>query len=199
MSTDVLVVDTGSANLASVSAALRRAGAVPVITTDADALRRARRVVLPGVGAFGAVMARLRETGVSDALVERIAAGGSLLAICLGMQLLAASSEEDAGVPGLALVDAGVKRLDGSVRIPQLGWNLVVPGAGSGGVTPGFAYFANSFAFADAPAGWSASWSDYGAPFVAAIERGNQLACQFHPELSGAWGADLIQRWVDQC
>jgi glutamine amidotransferase len=199
MVADALVVDTGSANLASVGAALRRAGVTPTISADAEAVRRARRVVLPGVGAFGAVMTRLRENGLAEALRERIMAGGSLLAICLGMQLLAESSEEDAGITGLAIFDARVRRLDGALRIPQLGWNLVTPDAGATSVSSGFAYFANSFAISDAPTGWTASRSEYGAPFIAAVERGNQLACQFHPELSGAWGADLIQRWINRC
>ncbi len=199
MENEVLVVDTGSANLASVGAALRRAGVSPEFSTDADAVRRAQRLVLPGVGAFGAVMDRLRETGLAEALVERIDAGGSILAICLGMQLLGVSSEESPGSTGLGTVDAAVSRFDGALRVPQLGWNEVRPDGGATAVRPGYAYFANSFAFADVPDGWTASWSDYGSPFVAAIERGNQVACQFHPELSGAWGADLIQRWVDRC
>lgn len=199
MSADVLVVDTGSANLASVGAALRRAGATPVISSDADAMRRARRLVLPGVGAFGAVMTRLRGSGISDMLVERLDAGKSLLAVCLGMQLLAETSEETPGVQGLGVVGVPVRRLQNAPRVPQLGWNEVVPDSGTVMASRGFAYFANSFAFTQAPQGWVASWSAYGSPFVAAIERGNQVASQFHPELSGAWGADLIQRWVDRC
>lgn len=199
MADEVFIVDTGSANLASVCAALRRAGVSPRVTADPDDARRADRLVLPGVGAFGAVMDRLRETGLAEALVERIDTGGSILAICLGMQLLGVSSEENPGATGLGAVDASVRRFDGALRVPQLGWNLVAPDSGASAVLQGYAYFANSFAFMSAPAGWTASWSEYGAPFVSAIERGNQVACQFHPELSGAWGADLIQRWVDRC
>ena len=125
MTREVTVVRTGSANLASVVAALGRAGRTPGLVDDAGAVARAERLVLPGVGAFGAVMARLVELGLVEALTERIAAGRPTLAICLGLQVLAEGSEESPGVAGLGVVPGRVTRLPGGVVVPQLGWNRV--------------------------------------------------------------------------
>jgi len=193
----IQVVRTGVANLASVLAALERAGAEPVLAEDADAIRSADRLVLPGVGAFGAAMGELRRLGIVDALRERIRAGRPTLTVCLGLQLLAATSQESPGEAGLGVVDADVTRFRGPVRVPQMGWNHVEPGPGARWVRPGYAWFANTFKLDRVPTGWSGATADHGGSFVAAIERGDVLACQFHPELSGAWGADLLGRWVE--
>lgn len=197
--TDVLVVSTGTANVASVNAALRRAGATPRSSDDADAVLAARRVVLPGVGTFAAAMAHLDRTGVTEALRERTEAGRPLLAICLGMQMLGTTSDESAGVRGIGVVDARVVRLPPAARVPQLGWIEVTPAREGGLVTAGHAYFANSYCLAAHDASWAPIHATNGAPFLAAIERESQLACQFHPELSGSWGTALLRRWVDAC
>ncbi|MEA3246453.1 MAG: imidazole glycerol phosphate synthase subunit HisH [Gemmatimonadota bacterium] len=199
---DLVVVETGSANLASVLAAFARLGATPLTTRDPADVRAARRVVLPGVGAFGDVVARLAETGLGDAVRERAASGAPLLAVCLGLQVLAESSEESPGARGLGVITGAVRRFPASVKVPQLGWNRVsVTSAQLLG--DGYAFFANSYALDAAPDaapdGWTAAWAVHGMPFVAAIERGPQLACQFHPELSGAWGAALLDRWYRSC
>ncbi len=198
---EVAVVRTGTANLASVLAALRRAGAEPRVTADPDAVRRAGRVILPGVGAFEAAMETLRETGLDAALVERVREGRATLGICLGLQLLGRASDESPGVAGLGIVPFVAHRFEGPVRVPQLGWNAVVPPEGSRFLEPGHAYFANSYRW-DLPKGperdrWAFAASDHGGPFVAAAERDAVLACQFHPELSGAWGARLLARWLE--
>ena len=195
MSAPVLVVPTGAANLASVCAGLRRAGAAPRIARDPGEVGGAERVVLPGVGAFGEAMARLRSGGWDEALRDRVGADRPLLAVCLGLQLLAATSEEGPGVAGLSVFDMEVAALDGPVRVPHMGWNRVEPDGGSL-LRPGFAYFAHGFAVARPPAGTIVSWTEYGGRRVAALERGAILGCQFHPELSGAWGRDLLARWV---
>jgi glutamine amidotransferase len=193
--TAVAIVDTGSANLASVRAALVRLGADPFVTDNPEKVSSAGRVVLPGVGAFGDVMSRLRARGIADALKERVVAGRPLLAICLGMQLLAEASDETPGIPGLGLIPGTVERFAPGVSVPQLGWNRVTASTTGSFVREGYAYFANSFCLRAAGEGWTASEATYDAPFVASIERGSQLACQFHPELSGAWGAALLGRW----
>jgi len=190
------VVRTGVANLASVLAALERAGAEPVLAADAEAIRATDRLVLPGVGAFGAAMGELRRLGIVDALRERIEEGRPTLTVCLGLQLLATSSEESPGEAGIGVVPEAVTRFEGPVRIPQMGWNHVEPEPGARWVRPGFAWFANTFKLDRIPAGWTGATADHGGPFVASIERGEVLACQFHPELSGAWGAELLERWV---
>lgn len=193
----VHVVRTGVANLASVLAGLGRVGAEPVLTAAAADVRHADRVVLPGVGAFGAAMDELVRLGLVDALRERVQAGRPTLTICLGLQLLARTSEETPGAVGLGVIEGPITRFAGPVRVPQMGWNEVVPEPGSRWLTRGFAYFANTFKLDRLPDGWSGALADHGGPFVAALERGDVLACQFHPELSGPWGAALMQRWTE--
>ncbi|MEO6067784.1 MAG: imidazole glycerol phosphate synthase subunit HisH [Gemmatimonadota bacterium] len=193
------VIATGSTNLASVLAAFRRLGVVATPTRDPEVVRTAERVVLPGVGAFGDVMTRLRERGVVEATSERVASGRPLLAICLGLQVLAQGSEESPDVPGLGALPVTVRRFPATSKVPQLGWNQIVANGGDDLVRDGYAFFANSFYLASACDGWAAAWATHDVPFVAALQRGPQLACQFHPELSGAWGASLLERWYASC
>jgi len=191
-----VLIRTGVANLASVLAGLRRAGADAVLSDDPERIAVADRVVLPGVGSFGAAMAQLRLRGVAEALAGRIREERPTLAICLGLQLLGAESDESPGVGGLALFAARATRLGPAVRVPQLGWNRVQPDGECRQVQAGYAYFANSYRLTSCPAGWHAAWAEHGGRFVAALERGPVLACQFHPELSGDWGCALLRRWL---
>lgn len=195
----VSIVPTGTANLASVMAGLRRVGAEPSIAASPEEVLRAPRVVVPGVGSFGAAMTEVRRRGIDVALRERLARGAPTLLICLGLQLLAEASEETPGVPGLGIIAATVKRLPPGVLLPQLGWNQVTTVPGVRCLEPGYAYFANSYCLYEADSSWTPAWSDHGGPFIAALERGPQLACQFHPELSGAWGLRLLDAWCGAC
>ncbi|HSO21683.1 MAG TPA: imidazole glycerol phosphate synthase subunit HisH [Chondromyces sp.] len=194
--TEVVVIRTGTANLASVGAALERAGSTVRFSEDPADAEGADLVVLPGVGAFGPVAARLDELGLRDPLTRRIAAGRPTLAICLGLQLLAAASEESPGALGLGVVPATATAFRDGLRVPHLGWNRVTAGDGCSLLENGAAYFANSYKLDEVPTGWTGATTDHGGSFVAAIERGPVLACQFHPELSGAWGQALIERWL---
>ncbi len=195
--TDVTILSTGVANTASIAAALRRCGAEPEITNDPARVEQAPRVVLPGVGSFGAGMAVLRQRGLAAVLRARIENDRPTLAVCLGLQLLCAASEESPGVPGLGVIDAQIERFPDGVRTPHFGWNLVTPADRGVAVDAGFAYYANSYRLATPPEGWAHAATTHGGPFVAALRRGTILACQFHPELSGVWGAALLSRWVD--
>lgn len=200
MSRTVHIVATGTANLASVQAAFARLGVETALTTDPQVVGDAERVVLPGVGALGAAMANLHAAKLAEPLRRRIGAGRTTLAICLGLQVLLDGSEESPGVAGLGLVSGTARRFQTALAVPQLGWNRVTPEAGCDSIAPGFAYYANSFRLDSAPppsSGWRAAWTDYGGPFVAALQRGGVLACQFHPELSGPWGSLLLKRWLD--
>jgi imidazole glycerol phosphate synthase glutamine amidotransferase subunit len=194
----VAIIRTGTANLASVVAAFERLGCETRLTTDAAVVANAPLVVLPGVGAFGAGMSALQAGGLARAVIERATSAKPLLAVCLGLQLLCEESEESPGVAGLGIVRGRVTRFTESsgVRVPQLGWNAVTPTPAARVVTCGTAYYANSFKLDKVPPGWEGGMTTHGFPFVAAIERGNVIACQFHPELSGAWGAALLARWV---
>jgi imidazole glycerol phosphate synthase glutamine amidotransferase subunit len=192
----VTIVPTGTANTASVVAALTRLGASTEEATSADDVAAAPAVVVPGVGAFGAAMARVESLGLRLALWDRIEANRPTLAVCVGMQLLAGSSEESPGATGLQVLEERVSRFADGVSVPQMGWNTVEPGQGARFVEPGWAYFANSYRFERVPTGWVGSQSDHGGTFVSALEKGDVLACQFHPELSGEWGALLLDRWL---
>lgn len=192
----VIVVNTGAANIASVCAALKRCSTRPELSSSKRAVKTARRLVLPGVGAFGSVMSRLSDLGLAPLLRERIEEGRPTLAICLGLHALAKKSEESPGVPGLGVIDGTVTRFGPAVRVPQLGWNGVRAAPGSSFLNDGSAYFANSFRLRSIPPEWKASISDHGGPFVAGLEKGSVLACQFHPELSGRWGHNVMARWL---
>jgi imidazole glycerol phosphate synthase glutamine amidotransferase subunit len=193
----LVVVRTGAANLASVLAAFRRLGAAAEVTEDARRVAAAERVVLPGVGAFAPVAERLHRNGLGDAVRDRVEEGRPTLAVCLGLHLLGLESEEGGKARGLGVLPVRASRFPDGVVAPQLGWNRVRVGAGARLLRDGTAYFANSYRLTEAPEGWVAAFSDHGGPFIAALERGPVLACQFHPELSGPWGQDLIERWLE--
>lgn len=196
MGPEVVVVATGTANLASVLAGLVRAGARPRLATSPADVDLAAAVVLPGVGALQAAMERLNEQGMVPVLQERVRRGQPTLAVCLGLQLLAEGSEESPGVRGLGLFAGIATCYPDTVRVPQMGWNRIKCDDGCRTLQDGWVYFANSYRLQTAPEGWSAAWSDHAGPFVAALERGPVLACQFHPELSGPVGRELLLRWV---
>jgi imidazole glycerol phosphate synthase glutamine amidotransferase subunit len=197
----LVIVDSGIANLASIRGAFGVLGIDCTVTRDAATVRAATRLVVPGVGAFGAGRAALAHGALDRAILERAASGIPVLGICLGFQLLTEGSDEAPGVAGLGLVSGTCRRLPRSVRVPQLGWNGVEPGVGARFVmVGGYAAYANSFAL-PAPhgpaAGESVAISHHGIDFVAAFERDGLLGCQFHPELSGPWGLALLSRWLD--
>jgi imidazole glycerol phosphate synthase glutamine amidotransferase subunit len=193
---DVTIIDLGIANRASVANAFERLGVAYAFTRDAEQVQAARRLVLPGVGAFGAGMERLRRHGLVPAVRAVVEQGTPTLGVCLGFQLLCEASDESPGVPGIGIIPGRCTRLPAEVRVPHLGWNAVQAPDGPSLVTSGMAAFANSFALSEAPPSWTTSRSEHGVSFTAAAERGRVLACQFHPELSGAWGVALLNRWL---
>lgn len=192
----VRIVPTGIANIEAISAAFRRLGlAVGPVETPAD-IEAAPFVVLPGVGSFGSGVRALEEHGWREPLRARIDDARPTLAVCLGFQLLCESSDEAPGVAGLGCVPGHVTRFGDDVRVPQLGWNRIRAHPRSRLLRSGAMYFANSYRLGKPPAGWTPAMARHGAPFVAAIERGSILGCQFHPELSGVAGRRLLERWI---
>lgn len=191
----VSIIHTGVANTASVVAAFERCNAQASRAATARDIEAAPFLVLPGVGSFGAGMQALRAACLADALRARIEAGRPTLAICLGMQLLCTASAESPGVEGLGVIDARVEALSMPAR-PRFGWNRVVPEAGCDALNEGDAYYANSFGLRTRPAGWACAMSELESPFVGALQRGAVVGCQFHPELSGPWGLELLKRWM---
>ncbi len=199
MSRSLVIVDSPTANLASLLAAFQRLGRECRVSADATVIDRAAALVLPGVGTFAAGMQRLRECKLDEPLRRRLIEGRPTLCICLGLQLLCAASEESPGVGGLAVIPAAVQRFPAELITPHMGWNRVTPVDGAAGaslLSAGAAYFANSYRLVAPPADWTCATTSYGGGFVSAMQRGDVLACQFHPELSSAWGADLLRRWL---
>ena len=193
---DVVVVDSGGANLASIGAAFERAGATVRVTADPDEIRAADRVVLPGVGAAGPAMARVRARGL-DAVLPRLTQ--PVLGICVGMQLLYERSDEgDTPCLGVLRGDVAALPRSAGVRVPHIGWNRVVA-CGDAPLCAGlgddaYAYFVHSYAApADAQAVASCT---HGAAFAAAVSHRNFHGVQFHPERSGAVGARVLANWL---
>ena len=195
---EVLVVKTGVANVASMLAGLRRAGATPVLVESGERLLDASRVVVPGVGAFGTAMKSLQDMGIVDVLVERLTKRLPTMTVCLGLQILGHASEESPGVEGLGVVDASATRFTGDIRVPQLGWNYVRVDEGTRYLEDGYVYFANSYRWVEVKGDWRCARGDYAGSFVGAVEAGGVLACQFHAELSGDYGHQLMTRWLER-
>jgi glutamine amidotransferase len=201
----VAVADTGSGNLRSVEKALATAGADVVVTSDADALARADKLVVPGQGAFGGCVAGLDRGGgaLREAVVGAIGAGKPYLGICLGLQVLFEASEEDPACRGLGVFAGRVRRFADTpgLKIPHMGWNQTRRGPARTDVlgdTPdgSFFYFVHSYYPAPARAEDVALSSEHGVPFCAAVARDNVFACQFHPEKSQAAGLALLRRFI---
>jgi glutamine amidotransferase len=201
----VIVLDYGSGNVRSAVRALERVGAEVELSADPRAAVEADGLVVPGVGAFAACMAGLREVQAGRILTERVRAGRPVLGICVGMQVLfTAGVEHGVQTPGLDVLPGRVERLNAPV-IPHMGWNTVRPPAGSvlfDGVEPGTRfYFVHSYAVhpehpATEQAGYAVTLAEHGEDFVAAVEAGPVSATQFHPEKSGDAGAQLLANWL---
>ena len=191
------LIDYGAGNLQSVANALRAAGGDPTVTADPATVRAADRVVLPGVGAFGACARGLAGVdGMIEALEEAaIARARPFLGICVGMQLMATRGEELGGAEGLGWIAGTVAELPpaADLRVPHMGWNDVVPVGDHPLIAPGEAYFLHSFAFAGEGV---IATTDHGGPVTAAIGRDNLAGVQFHPEKSQRYGIALLERFL---
>jgi glutamine amidotransferase len=201
----VVVVDTGSGNLRSVEKALASVGADVVVTSDADRISRADKVVMPGQGAFGGCVGGLDRAGGSlrQVVGEAIASGKPFFGICIGMQVLFATSEEDPTCRGLGVFKGSVRRIpDGpGLKIPHMGWNSTRRGPAKTDVlasTPdgSFFYFVHSYYPHAEDAADVALTTTHGVEFCVAVARDNVFGCQFHPEKSQAAGLGLLRRFV---
>jgi glutamine amidotransferase len=195
----IAVVDYGIGNLGSVMKAFRHLGAPAVLSGDLAELRRADVLVLPGDGAFASTMEEIEGRGLVSVLREAVEQGRTLLGICIGMQLLFEESEEHGRHRGLGFLPGRVRRLEGDMPIPHMGWNQLHPTRPHPmleGVADGaHVYFVHSY-WCDAPAEVVLAETDYGARFPAIVGRGNVLGVQFHPEKSQAVGLRLMENFV---
>jgi len=203
----VVVLDYGSGNVRSAHRALERAGAEVALTADPDEVLAADGLVVPGVGAFAAVMDQLRAVGAPGLIDRRLAGGRPVLGICVGLQVMFEESVEKGTHEGLGQWRGTVERLDAPV-VPHMGWSEVTPPEGSElfrGVEDQRFYFVHSFGVLTDPADRLAggttppprtTWAVHGSRFVAAVEDGPLSATQFHPEKSGDAGAVLLTNWL---
>jgi len=197
--TDVAIIDSGGANIASLVFALRRLGCEAVLTRDPAAILAASRVILPGVGAAADAMARLEERGLA-AIVPGL--GQPVLGICLGMQLLFDASEEGP-TRCLGILRGTASRFAPAPgrAVPHMGWNqldLLRDSPLLHRVQSGdYAYFVHSYAVP--PGQDTVASCDYGGPFTAAVSRGNFHGTQFHPERSGSTGARILRNFLEAC
>ncbi len=194
------LIDYGAGNLHSVENALRTAGCSDlIVTADADVVAKADRIVLPGVGAYGACAAALRAVpGMVEALNRRVRDEGTpFLGICVGMQLMAEAGEEMGTHAGLGWVSGRVRRLEpgsSDAKVPHMGWNDVVPTTAHPLIEPGEAYFLHSFAFEGADI---LATTEHAGAVTAAIGRDTMIGVQFHPEKSQRYGLALLERFLE--
>jgi len=205
----IAIVDYGMGNLRSVQKALEKLGHAAEVTSEPSTIRDAARVILPGVGAFGAAMANLNRVDgerppLADAVKEAAASGKPFLGICLGMQLLLSTSEELGQHEGLNLVPGQVVKFDfgtdPTLKIPHMGWNTLrfpretrlFRGLEDGA----FVYFVHSFYCQPEDPSVTAAVCEHGIPFCAALEKDNLFAAQFHPEKSGAAGLRMLDNFA---
>lgn len=195
--TEVTLIDSPFANVANIARALRASGADLRVTADAAAIAAARKLVLPGVGSFAAARRWLTLHSIDVAIRDAVSRGASLLGICVGHQLLFDVSMEMGETAGLALLRGEVRAYDGSLPVPQIGWNRVECGA-----SPLFAnvpsgtpfYFVNSYAVSHAPD--EIARAEYSGSFTAAAQRDRVFGVQFHPEKSSNAGLQLLRNFV---
>jgi glutamine amidotransferase len=195
----VALVDYGAGNLRSVENALREVGADVVVTHDAEAVRRADRVVVPGQGSMPACAEAMRRSGVFDALVEAIRKGTPVLGICVGLQILFEEGDEGGGAKGLGILPGRISKLPAGQKLPHIGWSPLRATAATpplfAPMDGAYAYFAHSYAAAASAPGVALT-TTHGIPYCAALARDNLFAVQFHPEKSQKVGLALLERFV---
>jgi len=200
----IAIVDYGVGNLFSLASSFAAIGAEVVVTSDADVLRAADRILLPGVGAFGDAAEKLRASGLGEVVIAEARAGKPLLGICLGMQLLFEHGFEYGEHKGLGLLRGAVRPIKevipASLKIPHIGWNALC----KKGDHPllkyvregDCVYFVHSYHATECDGSVIAT-TEYGAPLTAAVADGNVMGCQFHPEKSGDVGLSILRAFCE--
>lgn len=196
----VAVVDYDAGNILSVTRALEKVGARVDLTPDPERVAVADAIVLPGVGAFGDCVEKLRERGMDDACRKAYESGKPFLGVCVGLQVLFEGSEESPNARGLGILPGTVRRFEvGNLKVPHMGWNQLYP-AREHPVLEGLDgeafYFVHSYYPDPAEPGDLLGTADYGGPFCAVVGRENLVAVQFHPEKSSRAGLALYENFL---
>lgn len=199
----IAIIDYDAGNIRSVEKALKFLGQETAVTRDREVILKADKVVLPGVGAFGDAMEKLRQYGLEPVIREVAEAGTPFLGICLGLQLLFERSDETPGVPGLGILKGEILRIPESegLKIPHMGWNsLTYPNEGRlfrGIPEDSYVYFVHSYYLKAADESIVTAAAEYGTSIHASVEKGNVFACQFHPEKSSETGLKILKNFVE--
>ena len=201
----IAVIDYGVGNLFSLCSSLARIGAEAVVTADPELIRTADKIILPGVGAFADAAKKLRDSGLDILVKEQAEAGKEIMGICLGMQLLFEKSYEFGEYEGLGLLKGSVIGMEGTIpaelKIPHIGWNALRFTADSKlfrYIKEGdCVYFVHSF-YVDPGAESVVATAEYGREVTAAVQKGNVMGCQFHPEKSGEVGLNILRAFCDK-
>jgi len=193
----VVIVRTGTANIGSVVVGLKRSGADPVFAYNPQEILDAEYVMVPGVGSFGSALENIKGNDWEKYIKKRIVDGLPTMLICVGLQILSSESEESEGVKGLGIFDNKITRFSRELIVPQQAWNYVTSQKGSRIIGRGYAYYSNSYKMDRCDNNnYISSYSYYGSRYIAAVENGNVIATQFHPELSGNYGLSIFRRWL---
>ena len=200
----IAIIDYGVGNLFSLEQSFHAVGADIVVTAEPEVIRKADKILLPGVGAFGDAAQRLRETGLDQVVISEAKTGKPLMGICLGMQLLFEEGHEYGCHKGLGLIPGKVVPIADVIpkelKIPHMGWNALRFTRESklfSRIKDGdHAYFVHSYYAAECDDAVIAT-AEYGAPLTAAVEKGNVFGCQFHPEKSGAVGLEILRAFAE--
>lgn len=197
---EVAIIDYGVGNLRSVEKAFAATGCNAVVSADESLLRKAERLVLPGVGAFGACMNALTERGFDELVRERVTAGTPLLGVCVGMQMLFEESDEFGPTPGLGLLRGRVRRFPDDLVVPQVGWNQIGQRSSQplfeGIKNSAFFYFVHSYYCEPAEREVILGETDYGVTYASVVARENLCGVQFHPEKSQTAGLRLLSNFA---
>ena len=195
----IAIIDYGAGNLQSVKNALDYLKVKSVITSNANEIIKAKKVIFPGVGSFGDGIRALNELDLIDPIMKAIEDNKPFLGICLGMQVLFEKSEESPGVEGLGIFEGTVKKFKCDLKIPQIGWNQLKiqkeSGLFEGVEDKSFFYFVHSYYVNPEDKDIVLATTDYGREFVSAIEKDNIFALQFHPERSGEIGLKILENF----
>ena len=201
----IAIIDYGVGNLFSLCSSLQRIGADAVVTDDPEVIRRADKLILPGVGAFADAAEKLRVSGLGTLVKEQAAAGKEIMGICLGMQMLFEKSYEFGEHEGLGLLKGSVVPMEGKIpqelKIPHIGWNALHFCKDSKllrYIREGdCVYFVHSFYAQDCEDSLVAT-AEYGRELTAAVQKGNIMGCQFHPEKSGQVGLEILRAFCEE-
>ena len=195
----IAIIDYGAGNLKNVAKAFDYLNIENIVTSDTDEIKKADKIVLPGVGAFGEGMANLTKSGLDKVICEEAASGKPLLGICLGMQMLFEESEESEGVKGLGILKGKIKKLPkvGDLKIPHMGWNDInCHGKLFENLENPFVYFVHSYYLDATDKSIVSAKTTYGIEIEVAVESGNVFATQFHPEKSGSEGLKMLSNFA---